>query len=241
MPDAEAIQNVVTIAFCLEPLAEKEGCTSRSVDLPGLPLTDFIIAGINVSKYFRFLAQDIIDQKQPDVFLYFSDALKVSNRYKSSKTLNFGLLEIMFPTVYARLLSPDKKNSVDTMLDIMKKKNRRDVDHLIMARIEGWKTSTKEEKRNFNGTPYISCESPYDFYMELFNSYPESNSCHEWAAQFKLGLPIVHEALAALAVGSRLEAMTSVYDTVRKDSPRLNPGLIADFCAAALFIHLSYE
>ena len=33
----ELIQDLVTVAFCLEPLSEKEGCTSRSNDLPDKP------------------------------------------------------------------------------------------------------------------------------------------------------------------------------------------------------------
>ncbi|MBL7147848.1 MAG: hypothetical protein ISS82_03420 [Nanoarchaeota archaeon] len=130
----DKLQDLVTIAFCIEAISDKKGCTTRYTDLHGKPLENFIIAGINTGKYFRELASDILNNKNPNIFDYFVPALKACNLYKSQKTINFGLLEIMFPTVYARLISENSSEVIGNIINLMKKENTEDVQNLINAK-----------------------------------------------------------------------------------------------------------
>src|SRR5438552_2348978 len=90
-------------ALCLEALADKQGCTTRYIDLEGRPLEGFIVAGINIGPSFELFAKDWLSGRETRLFHRFVAALKASNRHKSDKYINFGLLEILFPTVAARL------------------------------------------------------------------------------------------------------------------------------------------
>lgn len=236
------IQNLVTIAFCLEPLADKPGCTTRAFDLPDKPLTDFIIAGVNVGHYFRALAQDVRQSSTTDIFSHFVPALVASNTYKSPKTVNFGLLEIMFPVVYARLTVDDPGAIADQTVALMKRPNNRDVQHLIAARKEAWKSSAQEDKKFFTGDGFLDAASPYDFYLRLLDSYPPNNSNHQWAAQYKNGLPAFRDALACLLArpGDPLAAIAESFRRIKMKDPELKNGIIADMGCAALFVHYSF-
>ena len=236
----DSIQDLVTIAFCLEPLSDKPGCTTRFVDLPNRPLTDFIVSGINAGKFFRFFAQDIIDGKDPDIFFYHPTALLSSNQFKSSKIVNFGLLEIMFPAVYARMHCDIRDGVVDALLDSVKKHRPTEVRHLCDARKIAWKTSEKSEKTTFTGDEFLHTTSVHEFYEALYSHYPSDSSNHQWAEQYRLGLPIVREALECLEKMPVLRALEVSYTSIHKAHPEWKVGIVADMCAAALFIHLSF-
>jgi hypothetical protein len=236
------IQDIVTIAFALEPLSDKKGCTTRFRDLPGKPLEDFIIAGINASKYFRYFAEDLKKDSMTATFKYFPDALENSNHFKSPKTINFGLLEIMFPTVHARLLCDDKTVVVDKILEVLKINDSQDVEAQIEARKTAWKTSHNNSKKEFTGNEFVDSRSAYDFYMKMLDIYSPDNSSYQWATEFKGGLPTLTLALEQLSHPYKhmLEAIADAFHTTQRQKPDLRVGIIADMCAAALFLHLSY-
>lgn len=239
--DPDEIQNLVTLAFALEPLAEKPGCTSRLVDLPGKPLSDFIITGINVGKFFRLHAQDTLANAEACIFTYFLAALKSANRYKSPKTLNFGLLEIMFPVVSARLHVASVDEVVDCTIQLMQRVSSADVRALIDARKEAWKSSQQEGKRAFDGKVFAHAVSPFAFYELLYAAYPKDSSNNQWAMQYMEGLPVLRQFLDGLLnTTDALASIARTYIHVVNDMPELKKGIIADMAAAALFIHYSF-
>ncbi|MEK9156933.1 MAG: hypothetical protein AAB448_02240, partial [Patescibacteria group bacterium] len=113
----------VTLAFILEALSYKEGCTSRQIDLPGKPLSDFIIAAVNASRFFERTAATVIDHPEAmNSFEEFIHALQIIPRYSSGKFLTLGLLEAMFPAVQARLTVQPGQDIIDHLTDVVKKK-----------------------------------------------------------------------------------------------------------------------
>lgn len=237
----DIIQDLVTIAFSLEPLADKEGCTTRSVDLPDKPLTSFIIAGIASGQYFRRQAEDLRVDPQTPIFKYYTQALESSKRYGERKIINFGLLEIMFPTVAARLVCDDASQVIPKMIEIMKQPSQEDVSNLINARMLAWATSRDQEKKSFSGAELQSVGSPWDLYGELSKFYPGIVSARQWAEQYDQELPIIRDTVERLRQQADiLETVKSVYLDYRKQQPDLKIGIIADMCAAGLFLYLSF-
>lgn len=237
------VQDLVTLAFCLEPLAEKEGCTNRVVDLPGKPLTDFLIAGINVGKYFRMLAQDVARHPHADIFGYHLVALQHTNRYKTPKTVNLGLLEIFFPVVYARLIEDDPNKVIPAVVMLMQRENVRDVQSLVDAWLEAWKTSTNERKRSFTGDGSRDARSPFELYMQLMKIFPKDSASYQWSDEYKNGLPTLTRIFAELQKrgADPLHATAQAYHEIQREQPHLKKGIIADMCAAALFLWYSFR
>ena len=238
----ETVQELVTTAFCLEVIADKPGCTTRYVDLPDKPFHDFIIAAINSGKFFRKLAFDVFDNRNPSIFKYFVPALSEVNLHKSSKTINFGLLEVMFATVYARLQCNDKQKIIDKIVDVMKKESPEDVQNLLAARKIAWKSSTKSYKKDFSGEQFQESKSPYEFYMALMQKYDNDTGHHQWANQFKQGLPILKAFFDDFMHSkSLLDNIKFSYQNIREKYPNIKIGIVADMCAAALFLSLSFK
>jgi hypothetical protein len=234
--DPDKVQDFVTMAFCLEAISDKEGCTTRFSDIPGKPLESFIRSGIKSGKFFRLLASEMKDK--PDIFGHLVETIIES---RGSKTINFGLLEIMFPAVYARILCNDREKVVDTILSIMKKDNQRDAMNLIEARKEAWKTSVNENKRDFSGQEFREARSPYRLYMMLMKRCPEGDSNCQWAEQYERGLPLLRAFFEDFKGKQLLEQVKASFDRIRLENPDLRLGIIADMCAAAIFLHLSFE
>jgi len=240
--NSDKIQELVNMSFTLEAISDKKGCVTRYKDLDNKTLSDFLIAGINTSKYFRYIAQDIQKNKDTDIFTYFLEALKNSNQHKSFKTINFGLLEIMFPIVYARILCNDKSKIIKKTIKIMKKENHTDVSTLLKARTLAWQTSKNKTKNNFNTSQFESCKSPYELYIKFTKTYNKNNSSNQWGMEYLQGLPILKEFLSKIKSNETiLDDIKKTFNKVKDKNPNTKIGIIADMCAAAIFIYLSYE
>lgn len=236
------IQDLVTKAFVLEAITDKPGCTTRYTDLPGKPLQDFVIAGINSGRYFRqFAAARQSDETAP-LYTYAAAALSNSNRHKSPKYVNFGLLEIMFPVVAARLAADDPSKVIDTASAFIKASTKQDVLALLETRKVAWSTSQTAHKIGFLPQKYRHHTSVWDFYMALHADFPVGNSNHEWTAQFKQGLPMLRSFYSAYNdAGEIMQTTKSVYMEQRAANPNVAGGIVADMCAAAIFLWLSYN
>lgn len=239
----EKIQDLVTISFCLEPLTEKEGCTTRTKDLPGKPLTDFMITGINIGKYFRFFTEDIINDPKTPVFAYCMEALENANHYKSPKIINFGLIQIMFLVVKARILENRPEYIIDKISQILREDSKLNVQYLLDGCKKAWKTSKHDTKRNFEVNEYKDLVSLYDLYSQLEQNYPKDDSRHQWSNEFMNKFKILSFMLSELENQTEdyLIILSNAFHTIKEENPGLKIGIIADFCAAALFLHLSYQ
>src|SRR4051812_35771615 len=95
------VQRDVVLALVIEPLAEKEGCTTRSHDLHDqLKLVDFQTSAVNVGQYFFELARRVnASGGQPKKFydLCFEALIDSTAGLDNKKYINWGLLDLLFP------------------------------------------------------------------------------------------------------------------------------------------------
>lgn len=244
MPDitAATIQSLIAKAFVLEALTDKPGCTTRYEDLPGKPLQDFVIAGINSSHSFAEFAAARLEDPSTPIFAYNLAALKASNVHKSPKFVNFGLLEILFPTVAARLLTSDQAKVIDLIPLLIQQTTNQDVRCLLATRQLAWGTSRTDYKLDFDATAYETLASVADFYAKLRQDYAIQTSNHQWVKQFDDGLPIMRRFLEGYtADGEIMHSTKSIFLEQKDANPDTAVGIIADMCAAAIFLWLSFN
>ena len=236
------IRTLVAKAFVLEAISDKPGCTTRYEDLPGKPLQDFIMAGINASDIFGEFAADYIKDPTISVFSYNVRALQRSNQHKSPKNINFGLLEIMFPTVAARLIDNNPNTVIDTIVDLIQKTSRHDVVEILKTRKIAWSTSTNGKKTNYPFVKYESCDSLWSFYGAVKDDFTPDVSHYQWSDDILAGLPTLRHFFTAFQKdGSLLKNTKVVFQSERKDRPHISIGILADMCAAAMFLWLSFN
>src|SRR3954462_9139411 len=89
----QKIRQLAELSFMLEPILNKADCTTRFIDLPERPITDFLIAGVNAGGAVEKYADSVIHENNRQMFSHFYEALAESNKYKTKKYINVGLLE----------------------------------------------------------------------------------------------------------------------------------------------------
>ncbi len=236
------IQNLVTKAFVLEAITDKPGCTTRFHDLAGKPLQDFIIAGINSSESFRLFAEQYYQNSSAPIFSWNLHALQYSNQHKSSKYINFGLLEILFPTVAARLKTEEPSEVIEKIIWLIKETSNDDVQYILETRQFAWSTSVNDLKTEFDHKKYSPSASVWEFYGRMRQDFPSDHSNHQWADEFYNGLPILRQFFDAYMSCDRiLDTTTQTFKQVRTENPEIRIGIIADMCAAAIFLWLSFS
>ncbi len=239
---ASDIADRVTMAFVLEAISYKQGCTHRLVDLPGKPLQDFLIAAINASRFFHRTAEKIIDHPEhTNSFEEFIHALQIVPRFSSGKFLTLGLLEAMFPAVHARLTLTHGEDVIDRLTDIVKTNGPEAVSSLLAARRIAWRTSDKASKRNFDPSPYLGLNSVEELYQHFLQDFPPSDSNYQWAHHALNGHYITRIFYKHLPsnITEMLIAIPTIYNTVRLHLPDIKVGILADHCAAAIFLKLT--
>ena len=236
------IQDLVAKAFVLEAITDKPRCTTRFTDLPGKPLQDFVVAGINSARYFRTFADEFRADSTTPLFRYHAEALLGSNAHKSSKYINFGLLEIMFPVVAARLVTDDPTQVIDEVIRLTKESGKADVEHMLKAREVAWSTSSKAHKQEFPAALYADAANVWDFYMRVNADSEPATSNFQWTEQYRLGLPVLRAFFEAYMQRNEiLEATRDVFAEQREANPEIPVGILADMCAAAIFLWLSFS
>jgi hypothetical protein len=239
---SEEVVELVTKAFVLEAVTDKPGCTTRYEDLPGKPLQDFIVAGINSAKFYGYLAKDIESKSDISIFDHNLEALKVSNKHKSGKYINIGLLEIMFLVVAARLHTDNIDNVIDECLHLAKKTTNVDVSHIISTRKLAWSTSGKTRKSKHDFSEYENCQSILKYFELRCKNHAPDTSFYQWSKQYLDGLPILSKFLIGYKNSNEImETTKKVFQEIMTDNPGIRVGIVADFCAAAIFIWLSFK
>ena len=241
LPPSE-IRQLVAKAFVIEAVTDKPGCTTRYEDLADKPLQDFIMAGINSSEAFGLFTKAFIDDANTPIYSYNVIALKSANKHKSAKYINFGLLEIMFPVVAARLTTNKPEDIINKVIELTKKTTSHDVRYLLETRNLAWSTSQTPHKIAFDPNNYKNLDSIWDFYMAMFKDFPSESSNFQWAKQYKEGLPILKSFFDAyLKSNEILQTTKSVFIKQKEANPKAAVGIIADMCAAAIFLWLSFN
>lgn len=236
------IRTLTAKAFVLEAITDKPGCTTRFHDLPGKPLQDFILAGINVSEHFGIFAEHYLEDPKTPIFSQNVAALKASNLHKSTKTVNFGLLEVLFPTVAARLSDNSPETVIDTLIKLIHTTTADDARTLLETRSIAWASSTSSLKTGFDIDKYRMHRSVWELYEAFYHDFSAETSSYQWVAEYKAGLPVMRSFFSAyMSAGEVLAATTTVFQKERSEHPDIAIGIVADMCAAAIFLWLSFN
>ncbi len=239
------VQRIAVLALALEPLAEKKGCTTRTIDLhSNLKLVDFQAAAINAGLYFYTLAERI--KKAHGQPKYFYDlcvrAIEDSTRnLENKKQINFGLLDLLFPLIISHVVYGGSGATIcKNFVKVLKNSSSRDVVFKNKMRRAGWKTSRKSYKSRFPIDN--SYGNLYDLYKRDITVSKEIGfeSNVYWLGEFNSGLPTMRSMLEVakkiVKKQGLLKALEKCYDYGMKKITRV--GIAADYTAAIAYLLL---
>lgn len=245
--DPHEITRQITLALVLEPLAEKDGCTTRNLDLDEtIRLQHLQAAGINVSRYFYELAKRVKENngKQPELYFDLAfDAVRDSqkNLQNSGKYINQGLITMFFHVVMASLLTEgDGIDVCKKVPEVLKNSSKKDADYRNQFRLLVVATSRRPNKRNF---PYIEATSLFDYYQKTISHSQELQytSGVIWSGELISGLPMIQEMYAEARTylnEGLIVAMEKCYETGAKLLSINSPGFVADYVGVVAYLLL---
>jgi len=241
----QQVRQTAEIALVLEPILDKADCTTRYQDLEGKPLTDFLIAAINVGSVIEDFADSVINKNNKRMLSHFAAALRASNDYKNKKYINTGLLHFLFITIYVRLNSVSLEEALKNYIPIMQAGTKQDIADLEAGFEVGWSTS----------------KSKQDWYKTVIKIGGEANNYYERQQMLNAQLtkdsppssyPVTKEAMDGFPIVSKyihgideekgiITSFEETYNDLHKKDPELKVGILADLAASALFLYLSYQ
>ncbi len=236
----------VQIAFILEPILDKNGCSTRFHDLPGKPISDFLISAINIGQIIEGYADTVINKKSRQLFSHFHNAIQISNEYKSKKYMNVGLLEAMFVSIKTRLDSNSLEEALNNYKNTQKNTNNQDIVDYIKAFKLAWSTARNGYKRDIIETmekEVSKYSNFYDWYeLKLMMSKDPSTSTFQWIRESREGYPLIKRFVEEIDESNGLiKSIENSYNKIHAENPLLKVGILADLSAAALFLYLSYQ
>ncbi len=241
----EQIQKTVELAFVLEPILDKKDCTTRYVDLPGKPLTDFLVAAINVGEIFREYAQSIL-KGNTETYSHILEAMRCSNDLKSKKYINYGLLVFMFIAIRSRYLSDNLQDCIKNMKKVLLESSRVDVSNYLKSWNINLETSTqayKSKTTQDNYGVFKKANNLYELFMtgsKVFND--PSTTTHQFCKEHIEGYPTIKEYIDDIdSHSSMLGSVEKTYNRIHQKSPQISEGLLSDLAATSIFVYLSYK
>src|SRR3989344_429420 len=242
--DSHEVERLAVLSLALEPLAKKNGCTSRGRDLrKDLRLVDFQTAAVNSGKYFYELAERIKRTKgQPKVFydLSFQALNNSTKNIKNKKIISFGLIELLFLIVVSHLVYGGRGVGViKNIAKVFLHSSEKDVYYKEeMFRI-AWGSSRKKIKRTY--TFRLGGKNLFEHYQKHYLKGKESGFIGNmlWCDQMLKSLPIAcsmyHTAKKYKSYGFFRSLEESFRVGLRK-LPRA--GTVADFTAVIGYLML---
>jgi hypothetical protein len=240
---ARNIRQLSQIALTLEPLLDKEDCTTRYVDLDGKPLVDFVIAGVNVGSVIEDFAQEALTGNIR-MFRCFKDAILASNDYKSPKLINTGLLHVLFITICVRLQSKNLEEAIASYITVMQHTTNQDARDFVEGLEASWKSSNRKAAWIDERKKVLpSIKSYYELQQTIFaGSADSTSSSYQVTRQATEGFPIIAQFIKEINESKGLiKSLETTYHKIHKDNPELKIGFLADLSASALFLYLSFQ
>jgi triphosphoribosyl-dephospho-CoA synthetase len=238
--DPHELQRQVELAFFLEATIPKEQCTSRYKDIgPKQRYEDFVISAINGGRYFFALAERMNkDQGQPRTFYDLAyKALIDSQRQRSGKIVNYGLLEVMFPVAVARYICDEDVHALlGSVPQVLQATSEEDVRYVAAMRKTIFSRSDKQFKRDF---PF------HEEGSNVFEHYRHHQAVAYEASRLFVGELIDGMPLTKIIYDQLTQPGKCLTDRVNegfnkaRSLSKLPYGALADFTAAALFLHIA--
>ncbi|MBD3366370.1 hypothetical protein GF360_03480 [candidate division WWE3 bacterium] len=241
------IRKLVEIAYVIEPLLDKEDCTTRFIDLPGKTIYDFILAGLNVGEVFEDYARSVQEHNNKELLSHFERAVKLSNEYKHEKLINIGLLEFMFVAVKSRLISNTLEKSLDNIKKVLQDTSNEDVRNEYKVFVGALSTSEKDTKKSLwieTYKDFLGFNNLHEYYLhaEEALSKDKTTANYQVAHEFTEGFPILKQYVNSIEKSKGLiKSIENTYEKLHKENPQVKIGILADFSAVAIFLYLSYQ
>ena len=103
------IPRLVQLAFALEPIPDKEGCTTRYKDVvDNLKLEYFIASAINIRPAVKKLVRRVSKEFPQTTYDLLMQAFVESHKNRGGKRINTGMLEMIWPILIACVIFEDK-------------------------------------------------------------------------------------------------------------------------------------
>lgn len=232
------LKNVI-LSSALEPIPEKKGCTTRSLDFQDTSkLEYFIIAGINIGWDFYDLAMRIKnnDYKQPKV-IYDISLKAQENSFKNRKggKIDFGIIELFVPIITSQLVYG--KGPIETLelaTSILQNTSREDVEWHHKFRL-----LAKSRAKMFPNTILYEVSNMFEYY-KLSKNELEDNVHKEYINGFTRIKKVYEIIIENLNEKNLLDATVVAYDYILPEC--LNyPGLAADYICIAIYLYLTFN
>lgn len=248
--DPHEIERRLVLAMILEPLAEKEGCTTRTRDLHDkIRLQHLQAAGVNTGKYFFQLAERVNEQQgQPRVYWDLAlEALRTSrlNIANTGKFISQGLVAILIDIVLSSILTEGDGIAVcKAVPDILKKSSKDDADCRTKYLTLAWSTSTRAKKRDFTHVSQANNLYEYHEQHRALSQDAGYTSGVIWCEELLNGLPIIQEmytiALKHIDSGliASMEACYPIGFQRLEERGHMSAGFAADYVAAVAYLLL---
>lgn len=240
---ARDVRRYVQLACVLEPLSEKEGCTTRSRDLCEFQkLEYFLTAGVNIGDAFEDLVERIDSHGFPcQTYDLCYRAQADSKKNRRGGRVNQGIIEFLFPLIISQISnqSTDADEIISGVPEVLEKTTREDT--VWLARMQNL---AFEMSGYYHRTFPIQEEANIIAYYEkrMADSVKPSDKYHnhEMIANY----PTLRSMLGKLSGCGHISlsrSMQFVYDEVRKQESNMPHGMIADLTACLIYLRLSCE
>ncbi len=124
------VRRYVQLASVLEPISEKNGCTTRTKDLCQFQkLEYFLIAGVNIGDAFEDLANRIYQSGFPcETYGLCYRAQADSKKNRRGGRVNQGIIEFLFPIVLSQITNQltNMQEIIDSVPEVLEKTTSKD-------------------------------------------------------------------------------------------------------------------
>lgn len=236
----------IMIATALEPVSDKEGCTSRARNISRhLKLEYLLVGGINLGSAFEALAKRVsfFGIRQTLLYDLALRSQRESVRNRGGGRINHGIIELLLPIVTAQYLYDiSQKRSVSEVLnfagDVLKNTSREDVDQLITMKEFAYKLSHYDRPV----AKHPEANSVWEYYeRDKEESNNPTSLAHngEFVSSFPT-IQLAYDVMMSAQVQGFENKVELAYQTIIKShDPAVGRGFLADCIAVALYLVLS--
>ena len=252
LPLPEKVLRNIGLAFTLEPIPDKRGCTTRFNDLkPTITLEMLTSAAVNSSLAYMHLAKYCLEHQTIEgSYKFLLEAMTHSKWARDGGKVNQGMLEFTVPIVAAHMLyDPQSQKNPYKVLEMasknLKATSRKDVDLLIETKKRGNLFSNVQHK--YKVKQRLKEKTVYDYYLaELEEEKKKGYSTgvvHN--RQFVEGFKDVGLLLQTFQKSKKekfCDRVSEAYETLlEKQEQPIGKGLAADLVSAMLYLAFSYS
>lgn len=236
------ITRLVQLAFALEALPNKPGCTTRLVNKEeSLKLEYFIISAINFGSIVDSLNYRTMDFPTTSYDLLLQATIE-SMDHRGGRRVNAGMLQIVWPILLLLLTKGDKFSNIKSALSkcssMLLDTNSQDAYYAQIAQNFSFSFWDGHNKHIRPIKEFPNVFSYYEFLASQTIPGHHKLFCHELTHKFPI-LSYMNEVYNRSKTYD--EAMIEVFNMTRQEFKGTSVGLVADLCACLTLLLFYYE